>query len=215
LRGCPKIGAERKRVIENALYWFKVAKIGGGFFMKKLLLFVVFFGLLLIGCQKNPFEFIETKNGQSVFLDKDKGKVIYVDENNKIIDYLDLNPSAETISSIEFNKNKANTNKEWDITSIPGKNYSISFFTRFYNNNLLYKIKLTPYDDNASAFARTVSIRLMDRNGYPLGGIEPTYTWRRTVDDDGKPVELHTEGYIPITLNNYLEISYYSPSWGE
>jgi hypothetical protein len=186
--------------------------------MKKIYLAVFFLSastaVLLTGCRKdNPFVFIETRNGQTVFLDASKGKVIYVDESNRIIDYVDLKPNGEAISEIVENKSRAINAKEWGAEDIPGTDYSVSLSTRFYNNRLLYLLSIKPYNDKARQFARTVKIELNDRNGFNLGEIDSSYDWVSSVDDAGKEMGLNTQGSIPITLRNYLEIYRWGPRW--
>jgi hypothetical protein len=169
---------------------------------------------MLTGCQKdNPFVFIETRNGQTIFLDASRGKLIYVDESNRIIDYVDLKPNEVSINEIVDNKQRAINNKDWGSEGVPGTDYSISLSTRFYNNRLLYVLKIAPYNDKIKQFARTVSIDLSDINGFNLGEIESSYGWTTTVDNDGKEIGLNTQGSIPITLRNYLEIYRWGPRW--
>jgi hypothetical protein len=199
--------------IENSSFWglsggFKVGK------KKNLFITVFIFSIVISGCQKdNPFVFIETKSGQSVFLDASRGKLIYVDESNRIIDYVDLRPDQTAISEIVKNKDQAINNKDRGSEDVPGTNYSVSLSTRFYNNRLLYVLRITPSDDKIKQFARTVAIDLTDRNGFNLGEIESTYSWTTIVDNDGKEMGLSTQGSIPITLRNYLEIYNWGPRW--
>jgi hypothetical protein len=176
--------------------------------------FVSFLAFFAFGCQKeNPFVFIETRNGQSVFLDASKGKLIYVDESNRIIDYVDLKPDRTAVDGIVFDKNRSIATKFWGIEDIPGTDYSVSLSTRFYNNRLLYILTVVPYNDKGKQFARTVSIDLSDENGFHLGEIGSNHSWITTVDDDGKETGLNTQGSIPITLRNYLEIYSWGPRW--
>jgi hypothetical protein len=178
------------------------------------LVFVSLLAFLAFGCQKeNPFVFIETKNGQSVFLDASKGKLIYVDESNRIIDYVDLKPDKTSVEGIVLDKDRSITTIDRGSKDIPGTDYSVSLSTRFYNNRLLYILKIEPYKDNSEQFARTVSIDLSDKTGFKLGEIESTYSWVSIVDDTGKRVGLNTQGSVPITLRNYLEIYGWAPSW--
>jgi hypothetical protein len=180
-----------------------------------ILALISFLSLFITGCKKeNPFVFIETKNGQSVFLDALHGKIIYVDESNRIIDYVDLKPNQVLIEEIAENKERSINTKDWGIEDIPGSDYSVTLSTRFYNNRLLYVLKITPYNEKIKQFARTVSIDLSDKNGFNLGEIESSYDWTITVDDSGKEIGLNTQGSIPITLRNYLEIYHWGPKWG-
>jgi hypothetical protein len=162
--------------------------------------------ILLITSCGNKFEFIENRNGQSVFLDGARGKVIYVDETNRIIDYLDLNPGETTILDIEMDKRKAAETNERGTIDIPGQDYSVSLSTRFYNNNLLYIINVTPYDSKVSRFADTLRLKFYDRNGFLLGYTDRINDWNTTVDDNGKQIGVQAAGNFPMTLRNYLEI---------
>jgi hypothetical protein len=172
---------------------------------------------LFSSCQKQnyPFSYVGTQNGQTIYLDGAKGKVVYVDESNRIIDYVSLRPDSNDITNIVYNKTRAIENKDWGERSIPGKEYSLSLSTRFYNNRLLYQIKITPFNDKARQFARTVTVELNDKNGFNLGEIDSTYSWTQTVDSEGNPMGLNTQGSIPITLRNYLEIEYWGPKWSD
>jgi hypothetical protein len=177
---------------------------------------LIFVCLVFMGCSKEqeyPFSFVEQKGGISVYLDGQKGKIIYIDETNRIIDYVDLRPNSTAVQTIEQNKNDALMNKDRGSKDMPGTDYSIELSTRFYNNKLLYMMKLSPYNDKAKRFARTVSIQLMDDRGFVLGEIESSYDWTTTVDDTGKEIALSTQGSIPITLRNYLEIVNWGPLW--
>jgi hypothetical protein len=175
-----------------------------------------FICLVLAGCsreQEYPFSFVEQKSGISVYLDGQKGKIIYIDETNRIIDYVDLRPNSTAIQVIEQNKNDALVNKDRGSKDMPGTDYSIELSTRFYNNRLLYMIKLSPFNDKIKRFARTVSIQLMDDRGFVLGEIESSYDWTTSVDVTGKEIALDAQGSIPITLRNYLEIVNWGPLW--
>jgi hypothetical protein len=172
--------------------------------------------LVYIGCSKEqdyPFSFFEQKGGISVYLDRQKGKIIYIDETNRIIDYVDLRPNSTVVQAIEQNKNDALMNKDRGNKDMPGTNYSVELSTRFYNNRLLYMMKLSPFDDKIKRFSRTVSIQLMDNRGFVLGQIESSYDWTTSVDDSGKEIALSKQGSIPITIRNYLEIVNWGPLW--
>jgi hypothetical protein len=182
----------------------------------KNLAVLFFVCLVFLGCSKEqeyPFSFVEQKGGISVYLDGQKGKIIYIDETNRIIDYVDLRPNSTIVHAIEQNKNDALMNKDRGNKNMPGTDYSIELSTRFYNNRLLYMMKLSPFNDKIKRFARTVSIQLEDDRGFVLGKIESSYDWTTSVDDTGKEVALSKQGSIPITLRNYLEIVNWGPLW--
>jgi hypothetical protein len=182
----------------------------------KIFVVLILVCCIFVGCSKEqeyPFSFVEQKSGISVYLDGQKGKIIYIDETNRIIDYVDLRPNSTIIQTIEQNKNDALMNKDRGSEDMPGTDFSIKLSTRFYNNRLLYMMELSPYNDKARQFARTVSIDLMDDRGFVLGEIESTRSWTARVDSSGKETGLDTQGSIPITLRNYLEIENWGPKW--
>jgi hypothetical protein len=185
--------------------------------MRKLVfVFLVFSVLLLFGCsgkQEYPFSYVGERNGQSIYLDDQKGKIIYLDETNRIIDYVDLRPNSSDISLIEKNKTAALQNIDRGKKDIPGQDYSVTLSTRYYSNRLLYIMDIEPYNDNTRRFANSVSVELSDSKGFLLGEISSSYNWTNIVDDEGKRVSMQTQGSIPITLRNYLEIVSWGPKW--
>jgi len=186
--------------------------------MKKLVFVVlVFCALWLLGCNRKqayPFSYVGERNGQSIYLDGQKGKVIYLDETNRIIDYVDLRPNSSDIFVIANNKSEALQNMDRGKKDIPGQDYSITLSTRYYSNRLLYIMVIEPYNDGIRKFANSVSIELSDSKGFLLGEITSSYNWTSIVDGEGKRVSVQSQGSIPITLRNYLEIVSWSPKWG-
>lgn len=200
----------------------------GGLTMKTGKLSIIFLFLILIiilstsfTCSKNDntkennFSYIGDKNGQSVFLDTKNGKIIYVNNSNRIIDYVDLQLSEQEISKIMQDKeinDSLQKYKVWNDYVISGTKYTLKFSTRFYNDKLLYLLFMTPYDNNASNLANTISIFLCDAAGFDLESFTPK-GWIRSLDADGKPYAMGISGNIPITLENYLEITSWTASW--
>jgi hypothetical protein len=152
-------------------------------------------------------------SGQSIYLDGENGKIIYIDETNRIIDYVNLRPNSTDVASIENNRMEALKNKDRGKETIPGTDYSVSLSTRYYSNRLLYILKLEPYNDNARRFANSLSVELFDEKRFLLGEIDLSYDWTNIVDDSGQRVKLQTQGSIPITLRNYLEIISWGAKW--
>ena len=176
---------------------------------------ILFFVFTVIGCdqQNNRFVFVETKDGLSVYLDGRSGRLIYIDETNRIIDYVSLTPSSDVISSIESNKQQALRITSRGSRDIPGMEFTVRLSTRFYSNRLLYTLELEPYNDRATRFANTISIELLDSSSFVIGTINRSTNWVRSVDNSGNPTGLSTQGSIPITLRNYLEINRWGPLW--
>ena len=181
-----------------------------GFIITVLSIFTIF------SCgplQNNRYVFVETKDGLSIFLDGRNGNLVYIDETNRVIDYVSLSPSTTEISDIERNKQQALRITTRGDRAIPGMEFTVKLSTRFYSNRLLYVIELEPYNDRASRFANTISIELLDSNQFLLGTIGRSTNWIRSVDSSGNPSGLTTQGSIPITLRNYLEINSWGPTW--
>ena len=178
-------------------------------------LLAVFCGVFFVGCKENEFSYIKTRDGQSVFLDGKNGKVIYVNSSNRVIDFVDLNLSAREITTIRRNK-EANDAlqrmREWDKRTISGTNYSLELSTRFYDDRLLYILEMSPFDNNASGLANTITVHLLDEAGFVLEVLRPQ-VWSRIVNSEGKATAMSSRGGIPITLDNYMEISNWSPTW--
>jgi hypothetical protein len=173
----------------------------------------MFFLLFCIGCQK--FEHIGTKDGQTIFLDSSNGKVIYINNSNRVVDYVDLKLNKDEIRRIKNDKelnDSAQKMKIWGERNIPGTKYTLELSTRFYNDKLLYILQIGPYDDGISRLANTITVDLVDLAGFSLETIDPT-RWIRSVDASGKAQKLSASGDLPITLENYFEISEWDPSW--
>jgi len=173
----------------------------------------VFVLLAVIGCVYgcSKYSFIESKDGQSIFLDERNGKVIYVDASNRVIEQVNLKTNA--VNQDGADKKRAMSGKEWGTKDIPGTDFKVTFASRFYNNKLLYYIKIEPYNNTITRFARTVSIKMMDENAFLLETIDSSYSWNTTVNSSGEDIGLNRYGSIPITLGNYLEISDWGPLW--
>ena len=182
--------------------------------MKKLVFAFCVLGVL--GCgqkQDYPFSYVGERSGQSIYLDGQKGKLIYIDETNRIIDYVDLRPKSTDILAIESRKEEALQIIDRGKRSAGGTGYSVSLSTRFYSNRLLYIMDVEPYNDNARRFATSLSVELYDGGGFTLGEISSSNSWTNIVDSSGNRVALQSQGNIPITLRNYLEIVRWGPRW--
>ena len=180
--------------------------------MKRIVLAVplgIVLALLVSGCGK--YSYVENTNGLSVFLNERNGNVIYVDDSNRIVDRVKLGAGPDDRDGA--NKAAAMSGREWGTREIPGTDFKVSFYTRFYNNQLLYKIEVEPYNNRTLAFARTVVVKLMDDNGFVLGTIPTVYDWTQNVDGNGEPVAVEATGNIMVTLGHYLEIGDWSPLW--
>ena len=188
------------------------------FKIKRASVYIIWVSLILFlsGCnqqQNNRFTFVETKDGLSVYLDGRAGSVIYIDETNRIIDHVSLRPNSGEIGIIESSKREALRSTDRGYRDIPGSPYSVELSTRFYSNRLLYVIRLEPFDNRAREMANTISIQLLDDNGFVLGTINRNTNWVTSVNSEGVEVGLNTQGSIPITLRNYLEINRWGPQW--
>ena len=60
--------------------------------------------------------------------------------------------------------------------------------------------------------ANTVTVELIDRDGFVFGRIEPE-SWVRTSNNEGERVGLLSRGGIPFTRTNYREINGWGVRW--
>ena len=101
---------------------------------------------------------------------------------------------------------------DWGTIDIPETGFSIELETRYNNGQLLYILRMTPYDDNLLRLANTVNVELLDREGFVLGRIEPE-AWNRSNDSEGRRIGVISRGNIPMTRNNYRNLGRWSVSW--
>jgi len=71
---------------------------------------------------------------------------------------------------------------------------------------------MKPYDDTSRHKAGTIVIQLNDEMGFTLEKIKPA-TWANIVDEKGNPTSVSSSGSLRITLDNFMEIAYWSPNW--
>ncbi|MDR2400392.1 MAG: hypothetical protein LBD73_01920 [Deferribacteraceae bacterium] len=185
--------------------------------MKKLAL-VVFLALFILACQKQgQYQYVETKDGRDFFLNSGEGKVVYVDKSNRIIDYVDLSLSLDEVARIKKEKalnDSSQKYRSFNESQIAGTDYSAEIRTRFYSDRLLYKVTVSPYREDLNRNSSNISFQFTDVAGFTLESVEPK-GWTRIVDDNGTPVALETNGRIPMTLENYLEIASRGLLWRE
>ena len=181
------------------------------------ILTVISLSLFLFGCSSssNKYGFVETKDGKSVYLDNSIGRVVFIDKSNRITDFVDLNLGNTEISRIKTDREKndnAQKLRDWGKQDIAGTRYSVSLQTRYYKDRLLYITDLGPFDDSLKYKSTTIEMDLVDATGFSLEKIHPE-TWMRVVDDKGVSIKLQYRGEIPMTLDNYLEISSWMLQW--
>lgn len=179
---------------------------------------------LTISCSeikdKNEKELQLLKNidGSSIILDQEKKQILVVSQSNRIVDVVDLELTLEQITSIkkqkELNDNKVKVNY-WSPFIPPKEKYEISLATRYYKDQCLYKITIEPCDNRLQQGQFVLkSLHLYDESGFTLEEvILPVTGWTKLVDADGKPKEYQLVGKIPMTLDNYMEISNWSCTW--
>ena len=155
-------------------------------------------------------------DGRISIIDQTKGKLIIINKSNRIQDVISLSLNSEEIRKIKSEKDIQDSStkiREWPETDINNTKYKVTLFTRYYKDRLLYKIKFSPADNMSAFRARTVSVNLRDNNGFVLEKITPQDEWVTVVDSAAVPIEETANGEIPMTLDNYLEIHGYDPSW--
>ena len=167
--------------------------------------------LVLVGC-----DFIEKTNPANLeYHDRADGKVNILDKRNKILLVVNSDGRIENILSIdkvleenEFLKSKGEKT-DWASKRVPGSKYTISLSTRFYSGNCLYNLELAPWDDNATSFARSLTLRLEDKDHFELENVQ-LMNWHTGVDDKGVNQNMNCSGRHSIDLSTYLEIADWS-----
>jgi len=176
--------------------------------------------LLYISCDtqsnKNNFEILNKSNdGKLTMVDQKRERLLVVNSNNRIDDVIDLDISSKNIDAIKKNKetqDKATKIKTWPLMTINGTEYKIALSTRYYKDRMLYTINFTPYNTLSGFKSSTISIKMNDENGFTLERIIPS-NWTNIVNEKAEPYAHQTDGSVPMSLENYLEITNCSPLW--
>jgi hypothetical protein len=176
--------------------------------------------LLLASCggkEDNNFQVINKENdGKISIINQNSGQLIVINKSNRIDDVVDLNIDAKEVETIKSTKNiqdSALKIKNWGESTITGTKYKVSLSTRHYKDKLLYIITFSPSDATSSMKARLTTINLRDENGFALEKINPSLSWVSVVNDKGIAQFEQASGEMPMTLDNYLEVSSYDPTW--
>jgi hypothetical protein len=168
--------------------------------------------------KSKDIQIIKGMDGNTTILDSDNKQLLIIGQSNRIIDVIDLQLTEEQISAIktqkELNDNKVKVNY-WNSFTPPKEKYSISFSTRYYKDQCLYRISISPWDTRLQQRGfKLVNLQLSDISGFTLEEVFlPTTDWTRVVDSNGVPTEFQLTGKIPMTLDNYMEVSDWSCTW--
>lgn len=175
---------------------------------------------LLVSCSQSSnesFSFInKDSEGKISIINQKSGKLILINKSNRIEDVIDLNIKDEEIARIKNEKESqdaATKIKSWGEVSITGEKYKVSLSTRHYKDKLLYTFSFMPADSTSAVKARSTRFVLYDENGFALEKINPTQSWSTIVDENGKAKFEQASGEVQMTLDNYLEVSSFSPLW--
>ena len=174
----------------------------------------------LIGCERagdgETYQVInKDADGKILILNQKTGRLTIVSKSNRIDDILELDIKDADVNGIKKKKedqDKLLKVRAWGVQKIANTPYKVALSTRHYKDKLLYTLSFSDADDTTSYKARTISINLRDANGFVLEKIVPT-SWVTVVNEEGKPQIEQASGEIPMTLDNYLEISAYDPNW--
>jgi hypothetical protein len=185
----------------------------------KLIAVALLTAVVIAGCTNGSFldkyQLVSEKDGSMTFLDKRAGKVYYVNKSGNIVDVVDLrisDKSVQTIKTAKEAQDNAQKNRDMGEQSISGTKFKLTFQTRYYKDRLLYHVEMKPFDETAVFKASTIRLDLVDTMGFTLEKIEPSL-WFTVVDAKGTKVSVAASGELPLTLDNFLEISDWSPSW--
>ena len=175
---------------------------------------------LSLSCISNPSHgnveiFNKSQDGKVTLIDQKKERLLVINSNNRIEDVVDLDISSDQVSKIKALKesqDKSTKIRTWPEVTLNGTTYKVKLSTRYYKDKMLYMIDFSPYDEISTYKSATVTIEMKDANGFTLERIIPA-SWSRVVDEKGIPYAHQSTGEIPMSLDNYLEITDYSPLW--
>jgi hypothetical protein len=185
--------------------------------MKRLLFLIV----VLTACgQKTElpikrFEIIDSRNGTYVFLDNQQNHLLYINQSNRIYDIIPLSLNRQEIQKIKIIRDSTNAKekyKDWGEIGITGTNYQIALRTRFYNDQLLYVVSMTPYDLPAYNKCEKISIIFYDTRKFILYQFYPQ-NWAQRINKEGKTIAMVSDGSFPFKLDNYIEIDSWNIMW--
>lgn len=187
--------------------------------MKMVSTILAFSCLSLLGCDgldNKKYEIVDRDaNGRLSIINQSSGQMLVVNKSSRIEDVISLNLSDGDVEEIRSEKDRQDAAlkiREWPECEIPNSKYKVQLSTRYYKDRLLYQLIFFPSSETSAMKARTISINLRDGNGFVLEKIDP-HNWVSVVNDKGKPEKEQANGEIPMTLDNYMEIAYYDPSW--
>jgi hypothetical protein len=171
---------------------------------------------LLFSCfRTNKYQLASANEGNLNFVDSQSGKVYYVNKSGNIVDVVDLNIPAASVQAIKAAKEKqdaAQKSRDMGELSLSGTKFTLTLRTRYYKDKLLYILEMKPFDETAAYKVSTIRVNLVDATGFTLETIEPQ-AWSSSVDDKGNRVSEMSTGSIPMTLDNFLEVSSWYPMW--
>ena len=183
-----------------------------------LLLLLCLMTFVLFSCGSSiwdKYQLVSEKDGNLTFLDNRAGKVYYVNRSGNIVDVVDLRISEQNVQSIKKAKDtreSSQKNRDLGEQAISGTKFTLNAQIRYYKDRLLYHIEMKPYDETAVYKAGTIRVDLVDTMGFTLEKIEPG-SWYTEVNSKGNRIGVAAAGEIPMTLDNFLEVSNWSPTW--
>jgi hypothetical protein len=192
------------------------------FRMAKYFMFFPFFLLILCydPAQKSGenFQMQQSINGNITILDQANHRLVVVSPSNRIIDVINLDLTPNQISIIKAQKESNDRRRKeiyWAPYSVPCEKYLVSFSTRYYRDNCIYRISISPYDNKISSGAFSIqTIELSDSSGFILEKIDVSLErWTKVVDEKATPIAYQFVGKVPMTLDNYMEISNWDCTW--
>jgi len=188
--------------------------------MKAQLTIIPIAALLLISCGKQDgdnYQVIDKElDGKISILNQGTGRITIINKSNRIDDVIDLNlknDAIEKIKTAKENQDAVLKIKAWGQMGLTGTKYKVELSTRHYKDRLLYTFTFSPLDAGSIEKAKLTSFNLRDANGFILEKVNPSLAWTTIVGDDGKPLYAQASGEVPMTLDNYLEIASYDPTW--
>lgn len=187
--------------------------------MYRLLFVTALCIFITIGCSSRPtMQMVQSVDGKTTILDSKNNRLIVANQSNRIVDVVNLDLTSDQVAFIksqkEINDKKIKVNY-WPSFTPPQEKYTVSLSTRYYKDNCLYNITISPYDERlANDRFSIATIEFSDSSGFILEKVDLSLErWTRMVNDSGIPYEKGISGKIPMTLDNYMEIKNWNCTW--
>lgn len=188
-----------------------------------LLSAVVFFFLILSGCDQNQYQIVTGSDGSLYRFNKKTGELSMIMEDKKVVR---LSESAKTEVVSEKEDHSLERPSDWKDSRYPGKDLKVKVETVWRENKLCYKISLYPYKSLERIFAKKqqdyvyslmkpgFNVEFVDKNGFMIREVKINlWSMTKVNGEDGKISELVVNSQLDCSKRSYRSIGGYNIKW--